>query len=200
MTSLSSMSKPPTTLYGTTDTRWKKSRVEGWYGLVGGLAGLTQLNSEFSVDNPTAKGTSTEKEILPQKRVLMNFMQSLDFVRMRKFTGFQMTDSTALVRGIAELGKQYALYIFHGTRKWNDWSQGATSSRFNVDVNWCTDTLYLYVPPGTYEIKWINPTTGAVIDSGTRECARDELNLQTPRYYTDIALKMNRVLDSAPAR
>jgi hypothetical protein len=164
--------------------------------MVGGLAGLIHLNSDFSTFNSSAKGTSTEKEILPQKRVLMNFMRSLDFVRMTKFTGFQLTDSTALVRGIAEPGKQYALYIFHGTRKWEDWPQGATASRFNVDVNWFADTVYLYVPPGTYQIQWINPTTGAVIDSGSRECAEDELILQTPRYYTDIALKMNRLPDS----
>jgi len=173
----------------------EETRAEGWYGMVGGLAGLIHLNSDFSTSNSSAKETSTEKEILPQKRVLMNFMRSLDFIRMTKFTGFQMTDSTALVRGIAEPGKQYALYIFHGTRKWEIWPQGATASRFNVDVNWFADTMYLYVPPGTYEIKWINPTTGAVIDSGSRECAGDELILQTPRYYTDIALKMNRRLD-----
>ena len=115
---------------------------------------------------------------------------------MTKFTGFQLTDSTALVRGIAEPGKQYAVYIFHGTRKWEDWPQGATASRFNVDVNWFADTVYLYVPPGTYQIQWINPTTGAVIDSGSRECAEGELILQTPRYYTDIALQMNRLPDS----
>ena len=174
----------------------EETRVEGWYGLVGGLAGQTHLNIEFSADNPSAKGTSTEKVILPQKRVLMNFMQSLDFVRMTKFTGFQMTDSTALVRGIAEPGKQYALYMFHGTRKWDDWPQGANSSRFNVDLNWFADTLSLYVPPGTYEIKWINPATGELIDSGSRECAGDELTLRTPRYYTDIALKMNSALRS----
>ena len=163
--------------------------------MVGGLAGLIHLNSDFSIFNSSAKGTSTEKEILPQKRVLMNFMRSLNFVRMTKFTGFQLTDSTALARGIAEPGKQYALYIFHGTRKWDDWPQGATASCFNVDVNWFADTVSLYVPSGNYKIQWINPTTGAVIDSGSRECTGDELTLPTPRYYTDIALKMNRVLD-----
>lgn len=175
----------------------EETRAEGWYGMVGGLAGLIHLNSEFSTFNPSAKGTSTEKEILPQKRVLMNFMRSLDFVRMTKFTGFRVTDSGAVARGIAEPGKQYALYIFHGTRKWEDWSQGPTASRFNVDVNWFADTVSLDVPPGTYEIKWVNPATGAVIDSDSRECAGAELILQSPRYYTDVALKMNRRLDSA---
>jgi len=174
----------------------EETRVEGWYGLVGGLAGQTHLNIEYCVDNPSAKGTSTENVILPQKRVLKNFMQSLDFIKMKKFTGFQMTDSTALVRGLAEPGKQYALYMFHGSRKWDEWPQGATSSRFNVDLNWFTDTVFLYVPRGTYEVQWIDPATGTVIDTGSRACAGDELVLQTPRYFTDVALKMNRVPDA----
>ena len=63
-------------------------------------------------------------------------------------------------------------------------------------MNWFADTVSLYVPSGTYKIQWINPTTGAVIDSGSRECAGDELILQTPRYFTDIALQMNRLPDS----
>ena len=171
----------------------EETRAEGWYGMVGGLAGLIHLNSEFSTFNPSAQGTSTEKEILPQKRVLADFMRSLDFVRMTKFTGFQRTDSTAIARGIAEPGKQYALYFFHGTRKWEAWPQGATANRFNVDRNWFTDTVHLYVPHGTYKIDWINPATGAVMESGSRDCQGDDLVLQTPRYYTDIALRMTRL-------
>ena len=177
----------------------EETRAEGWYGMVGDLAGLIRLNSEFSTFNSSAKGTSTEQEILPQKRVLMSFMRSHDFVRMAKFMGFRVTDSGAVSRGIAEPRKQYALYIFHGTRKWEDWSQGPTASRFNVNVNWFTDTGSLDVPPGTDEIKWVNPAPGVAIGSGSRECAGIELVLQTPRYYTDIALNMNRLRVSTGA-
>jgi len=66
----------------------EETRTEGWYGMLGGLAGLIHLNADFSTTNPSAEGTSTQKEILPQKRVLMNFMLSLDFVRMTKYTEF----------------------------------------------------------------------------------------------------------------
>jgi hypothetical protein len=138
----------------------EETRAEGWYGMLGGLAGIIHLNAEFSVSNPSARGTSTEKEILPQKRVLMDFLRSLDFVRMTKFTGFRVTDSRTLARGIAQPGEQYALYLFHGTRKWDNWSQGPTASRFTVDVNWFADTVSIDLPRGPYSMQWINPATG----------------------------------------
>jgi hypothetical protein len=169
----------------------EETRAEGWYGMVGGLAGIIHLNAEFSTSNPSARGTSTENEILPQKRVLMEFMRSLDYVKMTKFSGLRVADSGALARGIAQPGKQYALYVFHGTRKWDNWSQGPTASRFNVDVAWHADTVSIDLPQGTYSIKWINPATGAVIASGSKECSGGEFVLETPRYCTDIALRMD---------
>ena len=33
-----------------------ESRAESWYGMVGGLAGFIQLNSDFSTFNPSARG------------------------------------------------------------------------------------------------------------------------------------------------
>lgn len=98
----------------------EETRAEGWYGMLGGLAGLIHLNSDFSITNRSGQGTSTQKEILPQKRVLMDFMRSLDFVRMTKYTEFRVADPEAPARAIAEPGKQYALYLFHGGRKWEE--------------------------------------------------------------------------------
>ncbi len=169
----------------------EETRAEGWYGMVGGLAGMIHLNAEFSTSNPSAKGTSTENQILPQKRVLTEFIRSFDLLKMTKFTGFRVTDSRALAAGIAQPGKQYALYMFHGTRKWEQWPQGPTASRFNIDLGWFADTVSIELPRGTYSIAWINPATGAVIASGAKELSRDELILETPRYYTDIALKIS---------
>jgi len=63
-----------------------ETRAEGWYGMLGGLAGLIHLNSDFSVKNPTASGTDTRTKILPQKKVLMSFMYSIDFIRMKKYS------------------------------------------------------------------------------------------------------------------
>ena len=178
----------------------EETRTEGWYGMLGGLAGMIHLNSDFSTTNPSAKDTSTEKEILPQKRVLAQFMQSLQFVKMTQFTGFHVVSSGVLARAIAETGKQYAVYLFHGSRKWDDWPQGPTSSRLNVDLDWFTDSISINVPRGTYKIEWINPSSGALIDTSSRECNGGDCLLQTPRYFLDVALRMRRMPDPATAR
>jgi hypothetical protein len=176
--------------YGPTPV--EETRVEGWYAMVGGLAGMIHLNGDFSTSNPSGQGTSTQKEILPQKRALMMFMHSLDFLQMKKYTDFRVGDAKVLARGIAEPGKQYALYLFHGSRKWEDWSQGPTATRFNISANWFTDRVALDVPTGAYRVEWVNPASGAVIESSTLDCRGGETALETPRYYVDIALPMKR--------
>jgi hypothetical protein len=158
--------------------------------MLGGLAGLIHLNADFSTANPTGQGTSTQKEILPQKRVLMAFMHSLDFVKMTKYTEFRVADSKALARAIADPGKQYALYLFHGSRKWEDWSQGPTASRFNVNANWFRDSVILKLLPGAYHVDWVNPSSGAVIASTSLDSKGGDTVLETPRYFVDIALRM----------
>jgi hypothetical protein len=174
----------------------EETRVEGWYGMVGGLAGLIHLNSDFSVKNPTASGTGTQTYILPQKQVLKNFMYSLDFIRMVKFTGFGVLNSDAVASAIAETGKQYAIYVFHGSRKIVEWPQGATADRFNVNTGWYQDSVSVKVPSGTFIIEWLNPSTGALIESSRKSWKGGDLILQTPLYNTDIALRMKSTADS----
>jgi hypothetical protein len=123
----------------------------------------------------------------------MAFMLSLDFVRMTKYTEFRVADLEALARAIAEPGRQYALYLFHGSRKWEEWSQGPTASRFNVNANWFADRVILKTPPGSYWVEWVNPSSGAVIASTSLESKGGDTELETPRYFVDIALRMKRL-------
>jgi hypothetical protein len=174
----------------------EETRVEGWYGMLGGLAGLIHLNSDFSTKNPSASGTDTRTRIMPQKKVLKSFMYSLDFISMSKFTGFKILHSDALARAIAETGKQYALYLFHGNRREVKWPQGATVDRFNVNPDWYQDSVSINFPSGTFKIEWLNPSTGQLIDSYSKTGEGGNLILQTPLYKTDIALRMKSVEDS----
>lgn len=168
----------------------EETRVEGWFGMLGGLAGLIHLNSDFSTNNPTASGTDTQIRILPQKKVLKSFMYSLDFITMSKFTGFKILNSDAPARAIAETGKKYALYLFHGSRREVKWPQGATVDRFNVNPGSFQDSVSIEIPAGTFKIEWINPSTGQLIDSYSKTWKGGNLILQTPRYDLDIALRM----------
>jgi hypothetical protein len=174
----------------------EETRAEGWYGMLGGLAGLIHLNSDFSVNNPTATGTDTRKIILPQKQVLQKFMHSLDFIRMAKFTDFSLPSSEALVKGISEPGKQYAFYFFHGSRKWDEWPQGSTANRFNVITGWFEDSICIKnMPARPYKIEWINPSSGELINSSVLKWNGGNLILLTPRYCNDIALRMKSIAD-----
>jgi hypothetical protein len=173
----------------------EETRVEGWYGMLGGLAGLIHLNSDFSTKNPTASGTDTRTKVLPQKQVLMSFMYSLDFIRMAKFVNFGVLHSEALGSAIAEPGKQYALYLFHGTKKWEEWPQGPTADRFTVNPEWFQDSIHINVLSGNYRIEWINPSSGELIDSSHQVLEGGDIILHTPRYYTDIALRMKSITD-----
>jgi hypothetical protein len=171
----------------------EESRAESWYGMLGGLAGFIQLNSDFSTSNPSGSGTGTQDTILPQKRLLMNFMNSLDFIKMEKFTGFIVADSLVLARGIAEPGNQYAIYLFHGSRKWEEWPQGSTASRLNVDMGSFRDTVTVNATPGKYRVEWINPSSGEVMRSSDLVCTDGRLILDTPLYSCDIALRIKRI-------
>jgi hypothetical protein len=175
------------------NNRVEESRAESWYGMVGGLAGFIHLNSDFSTFNPSGAGTGTQDSILPQKRILMDFMNSLDFIKMEKFTDFVLPDSLVLCRGIAEPGRQYALYLFHGSRKWDEWPQGPTAIRFNVEIAQFTDMVTINAVAGKYLVEWINPSSGTVIKSYEAECTDGKLKLDTPLYTFDLALRMKRI-------
>jgi hypothetical protein len=171
----------------------EESRAEGWFGMVGGLAGLIHLNSDFSTTNPTAAGTETISKILPQKRVLKNFIYSLDFIKMTKFNNFAVYDSDAVARAIAEQGEQYALYLFHGRRRVVEWPQGSNVDRFNINPGWYSDSVSLNVPGGTFKVEWINPVSGDIIDTVLTKWKGGELMLRTPHYFFDIALRMTKM-------
>jgi len=170
-----------------------ESRAESWYGMLGGLAGFIQLNSDFSVTNSSGKGTSTQDTILPQKRVLKNFMYSLDFVKMKRFTDYSVADTGVISSAIAENGQQYAAYLFHGWRKWEDWPQGWSASRVNTVVGKFTDTLKVILPEGHYKAEWVCPVNGFVINSVEVTGSGSPVNLVTPEYKTDIALRLKRI-------
>jgi hypothetical protein len=171
----------------------EESRAESWYGMLGGLAGFIQLNSDFSITNPSAAGTSTVDTILPQKRALMDFLKCLGFIDMKKFTGFSVSDSAVISRGIAEDGVKYALYMFHGSRKWEEWVQGMTASRLNVETGVFRDTVTMQVQNGNYKAEWVDPATGFMFDSKEYVCNDGLLVLTTPDYHTDITLRLKRI-------
>jgi hypothetical protein len=161
-------------------------RIEGWWFMLGGGAGNINLNGEYYSGHETG-GLNTQNYIVPQRKVLREFMYSLDFTRMSRFTDYSGTPPDAFSNALAENGKQYALYLFHGAY------EGEWGAHFMLKPGNWHDTLTLNgIPAGAYFVEWIDPVSGAVKGSEKLTWAGGNLQLITPSYSIDTALRMFR--------
>jgi Protein of unknown function (DUF4038) len=161
-------------------------RLEGWWFMLGGGAGMINLNGKFFRGNETGDSI-TRTQIVPQKKMLKEFMNSLDLEGLLRFAGFSVTPDGALSSGIAESGKQYAFYIFHGKSD-NDWG----CSFVPEPGNYC-DTLTVHaVPASGYSVEWIDPSSGKIKHSENIRWKGGDLKLFTPAYTLDIAVRISK--------
>ena len=172
---------------GTADLPY---RTEAWDFLIAGGAVYSNLDYSYSATHPdgTAKVTTSPggggPELRKQLAILKEFMDGLDFVRMKPdnavvkdgritspLTGGDREaarEAKATVRALADPGKAYAVYVKGGVRA----------------------ELTLELPRGMYKAEWVNTKTGAVDkaedfdhDGGTRM-------LLSPAYQEDVALRV----------
>jgi hypothetical protein len=157
-------------------------RLEGWWFMLGGGAGIINLNGEYYRGNETG-GVITQTQIVPQRKILKEFMQSLNLTGLSRFTAVSNVTEGAIYSALAEKGKQYALYLFHGSQD-DEWG-----ANYIPNPGHYRDTLTLgNVPSGVYALKWIDPVSGAVKVSENRHWKGGSLTLLTPSYTLDIAL------------
>jgi hypothetical protein len=162
-------------------------RVEGWWFMLGGGAGCINLNGELFRGQETG-GMNTQTYIVPQKKVLIEFMNSLDFVKMSRFIDYTLSPSDMFSSAIAEEGKQYAVYIFHGTY------EGEWGAHFMPEPGNYRDTLiFNSIPAGAYSVEWIDPTSGTVKSSENLKWAGGNLRLITPLYSIDLVLRIGKL-------
>jgi hypothetical protein len=161
-------------------------RLEGWWFMLGGGAGCINLNGEFCRGQESGS-INTQSYIVPQKKVLKDFMDSLDLTGLTRFTDFTGTPTDAFCNILAETGKQYAMYIFHGAY------EGEWGANFIPETGNFSDTLILnQIPAGNYSLEWIEPSTGSVIRSEKLSWRGGNLTLKTPVYQLDIAMRMRK--------
>jgi hypothetical protein len=161
-------------------------RLEGWWFMLGGGAGIINLNGEFFRGKESGSFI-TQTQIVPQKRILMEFMNSLDLAGLSRFTGFSISPAGVLSNGIGESGKQYAIYLFHAKSD-NEWG-----CSFVPEKGIFNDTLTIHtIPASSYLIEWIDPTSGVLKSSESMIWAGGDLKLVTPTYSLDIVLRLTR--------
>ncbi len=171
------------------------SRVEAWEFLAGGGAGFMQLNGLYSTFNAGAAGTENSN-LLGQLKILKGFINSYDFIRMKQDTNFIAggIPENAFVRAISEPGKQYMFYIHHskyGCWFWEPMQMGACYTV--IPGNYYNDLAFEF-EPGTYTAQWINPETGAIIDSKNFTHEGGERIFHTPLYKVDIAFRLKSII------
>lgn len=95
-----------------------------------------------------------------------------EIVRGSRFEGVPdkpaKNDNAAGTRCLAEAGKQYAIYVHGGTKV----------------------TLTVDLPGGIYRAEWVSTRTGAVEASAKLEHAGGAVEVTSPVYREDIALRL----------
>jgi hypothetical protein len=162
-------------------------RLEGWWFMLSGGAGNINLNGEYYRGQETG-GPITQKQIVPQRKVLKEFMNSLDLINLSPFTGFSGLHSDAICKSIAQPGEQYAFYLFHGAPE-SEWGSHFTAKPGNYQEKLSISA----VPEGTYMVDWIDPVSGKVIQSEKINSNGKDLALKTPNYSLDIALRISNL-------
>jgi hypothetical protein len=151
-------------------------RREAWAFILSGGAVYNNLDWSFALDDPTGTGKVEQpggryngEELRKQLRVLKHFIESFDFIRMFPNSRIvQGVPAGATAYALVQPGAAYAVYVLDGKQ-----------STFSLDVG-----------SGKYRAEWLNPQTGAI--DKTQELRHDggQLNLESPSYVEDIALRL----------
>jgi hypothetical protein len=161
-------------------------RLEGWWFMLGGGAGCINLNGEYHRSQEDG-GTNTKSIIVPQKRILLNFMNSLNLEGLTRFNDFSGIPSDAFCSILSDNKKQFALYLFHGTYE-SEWG----AHFIPATGNYQDSPVLNKVPAGNYKLEWIDPSSGSVKQSENIRWSGGDLTLKTPGYTLDIAMRMVR--------
>jgi hypothetical protein len=161
---------------GTNDTHYRR---EGWEFILAGGALYNNLDYSFTVGHEYGTFAYHAKqpgggnaELRRQLAILKDFIHAFEFVKMRPDTSMVKggIPKKGRVVALADSGRQYALYLFGGTR---------------------TD-LAVELPEGRYHVEWLNPRTGKIDKRETLRHAGGTVTLASPAYDPDIALGIRR--------
>lgn len=154
-------------------------RIEAWDFLVAGGAIFDNLDYSFTTEHedgtapvvaPTPGGGGPS--LRSQFQALKQFIEGFDFVKMApdaRVIARVVPDSTS-ARALSEPGRAYAIYAHGGNRV----------------------KLTLRLPPGHYRAEWLNPRTGKVETAREVEAGNGALDLESPAYDEDVALRIKR--------
>jgi hypothetical protein len=162
---------------GTGDTHY---RMEAWEFLLAGGGLFNNLDYSFAVGHED--GTFKYPDKTPgggnagfrgQIHTLKTFLDGFDYIRMAPASDVVKGGLPAKgrARALSEPGKQYAVYIFGGP----------------------SANPLLALPDGKYAAEWLSPVTGKVLKSDVVTAKGMPVELASPKYEPDIALRIKRL-------
>lgn len=164
-------------------------RVEGWRFLMAGGALYNSLDYSFTPTHPggtlrdyQSPGGGT-LELRRQLGILKTFIDRLDFVTMTPDTSFITGVSPQMhYQALVTPGQTYAAFLhipLAGT---------VPQDRMKpISV-----VLEVALPKGSYEIEWRDTKTGAIAKEERLEHEDTHLQLSSPSFVADIALRIDR--------
>jgi hypothetical protein len=177
-------------------------RVNAWEFLLAGGAVYDGLDFSFTAKHPD--GTFVLPEDSPgggspafrkQLRVLKDFMESFDFLRMKP-------DNNVIKGGVARGDRLTYTWTHHRSMWWGlgeeppdarAWALAERGKAYGVYIKGGNQTtVELDLPAGPYRAEWINTKTGAVDKAETIQHAGGAAKLASPPYREDIALRVKR--------
>ncbi len=151
-------------------------RTEGWDFLLAGGAVYSNLDYSFTCARPNGTAVVTTSPggggpaLRRQLTILKEFMDGLDFVKMKPIPVKYKVDGKATARLLAEPGRVYAVYVRGGTHA----------------------ELALELAAGTWRAEWVDTKTGKVAKAEDFTHAGGTRKLEAPPYRDDIALRVKR--------
>jgi hypothetical protein len=167
-----------------TGDREAASRVEAWEFIIGGGASYNHLNGVFTVNNPAGiERSGNNKKVLDGFMHLLDFIESFDFIRMRRDTATVVggVPAGSFAQCLSEPGRQYAFYIHHSNLR---------GDKYVVCPGTYIDNIVFDLPSGAYEAEWLDPQAGNVVAQEAFRHFGGTVGFSTPPFQVDIALRL----------
>jgi hypothetical protein len=167
---------------GTNDLPY---RVEAWSFILAGGGLFNNLDYSFVAGGedgtfvyPAKQPGGGNPAYRRQMRVLKDFINSFDFVKMKPLNSLLNGRVKGAARAyvLAEPAKAYAIYLAPG-------EAGPTPLEA---------VFSLELPEGNYRAEWVDPLTGKVDRRETVKSKQGLVTLSSPPYREDIALRLVR--------
>lgn len=151
-------------------------RNHAWNFILAGGAVFSNLDFSFAVGYEDGTFQSDQSPggggpvLRTQLRILADFMNKLNYIQMKPANHLIHLSPGIIMNGIANPGEEYAFYL----------------NSFNNTI------IEIKAPEGEYNVNWVIPETGEQIPGGTVSSENGILDINTPWYDNDIALKIER--------